>query len=73
MKELDRVFEHWFASGAPADLDDEALNGLERLLDCQDTELMDWFLGRSEPPDKELRGVVAMLLANTEKHTLPDG
>ena len=34
----------------------------ERLLECEDTELFAWFLGRVEPDDEELASIVQRIL-----------
>lgn len=57
MKELDnliaRYLEHHLDKA-----DENTVQALERLLDCQDTDLLDWLLGRSEPSDTQLRDLV---------------
>ena len=44
----------------------ESLDGVERrllgeMLDAADNDLLDWALGRAEPDDPRLRGLVALL------------
>jgi len=57
MKELDVLLEAYFKRNLSA-CDEETLTLLERLLDCQDPELLDWLLGHSVPPDAQLAGIV---------------
>lgn len=57
MKELDNLLARYFERHLD-DADEDAISVLERLLDCQDTELLDWLLGRSEPGDRQLRDIV---------------
>lgn len=51
--ELDRFFEPFFSRDLSA-LDEATITALERLLECQDLELLDWLLGRSAPQDPQL-------------------
>jgi antitoxin CptB len=44
-------------------LDDGQRNLFNELLDFPDPELLDWALGRSEPADPRLHGVVRLLRA----------
>ena len=51
--ELDRFFEAFFSRDLSG-LDEDAITALERLLERQDLELLDWLLGRSTPQDPQL-------------------
>ena len=51
--ELDRFFEPFFGGDLSAH-DEATITALERLMDCQDLELLDWLLGRSQPQDPQL-------------------
>ena len=51
--ELDRFFEPFFAGDLGA-YDETTITALERLMDCQDLEMLDWLLGRSAPQDPQL-------------------
>ncbi len=57
MKELDTLFETFFNNDL-SDCDEGAITALERLLDCQDTDLLDWLFGRSAPQDAQLQSIV---------------
>jgi succinate dehydrogenase flavin-adding protein (antitoxin of CptAB toxin-antitoxin module) len=41
--------------------DEAAVTALERLLDCEDLELLDWLLGRSAPQDPQLGYALELL------------
>ncbi len=58
--ELDRFFESFF-SGDLSGLDEGAITALERLLECQDLQLLDWLLGRSAPQDPQLRYALTLV------------
>ena len=51
--ELDRFFEPFFSRDLSA-LDEATIAALERLMECQDLEMLDWLLGRSKPQDPQL-------------------
>jgi len=51
--ELDRFFEPFFSRDLSA-LDEATITALERLMECQDLEMLDWLLGRSKPQDPQL-------------------
>ena len=51
--ELDNIFEPFFGGDLSA-FDEAAITALEGLLDCEDLELLDWLLGRSQPQDPQL-------------------
>ena len=57
MKELDVILEKFLAQGFD-DLGEEQRQVFARLLDEQDGQLLDWFYGRGEPQDAELRDMV---------------
>jgi len=57
MKELDDLLARYLDRHL-VNADEDAVRVLEHLLDCQDTELLDWLLGRTEPRDKELRDII---------------
>jgi len=58
--ELDRFFEPFFSRDLSA-LDEATITALERLLECQDLELLDWLLGRSRPQDPQLWSALKLL------------
>ena len=57
MKELDVLLEPFFKCDLSA-CDETTITALERLLDCQDTELLDWLLGRSKPDDLQFQSII---------------
>ena len=61
--ELDRVFGPYFSRDLSA-LDEATITALERLMECQDLELLDWLLGRSAPPDPQLGYALKLLRRN---------
>ncbi|MFC1719642.1 succinate dehydrogenase assembly factor 2 [Pseudomonadota bacterium] len=61
MKELDTLFETFFNNGGLSNCSEETIRDFERLLDCQDTDLLDWLLGRSTPQDAQLKHVVTLV------------
>lgn len=58
MKELDALFENYFNRSDLSNCDEASITTLERLMDCQDTDLLDWLLGHSIPQDVQLQQVV---------------
>lgn len=58
IKELDALFEAYFNRRELAHCDEATITALERLMDCQDTDLLDWLLGHSMPQDAQLQQVV---------------
>ena len=60
MKELDVLLEPFFESDLST-CDEMTITALERLLDCEDTELLDWLLGRSVPGDVQFQSLVKRL------------
>ena len=58
--ELDRFFEPFF-SGDLSACDEATIAALERLMECQDLELLDWLLGRSAPQDPQLCSALDLL------------
>ncbi len=63
MKELDSLFEHFFETKLTG-CDDETLTAFERLLECQDIDLLDWLLGRSDPTDTQLKRIIDLIRGN---------
>ena len=64
MLELDLVLEPFVKQRYPA-LSPPDQQRYQRLLECEDTELFGWFLGRLRPEDKELASIVDDILAFT--------
>ena len=60
--ELDLVFDRFWAGPGLA-LAEGEVAALERLLELPDNDLLDLVMGRAEPPDSGLRGVVDKLRA----------
>ncbi len=58
--ELDQFFEPFFSRDLSG-CDETTIAALERLLDCQDLELLDWLLGRSAPQDPQLGYALELL------------
>ena len=58
--ELDRFFEPFFSRDLSA-LDEATITALERLMECQDLEMLDWLLGRSKPQDPQLGYALKLL------------
>lgn len=58
MKELDALFENYFNSSDLSDRDEASILALEHLMDCQDTDLLNWLLGHSMPQDAQLQHAV---------------
>ena len=58
--ELDRFFEPFFNRDLSA-LDEATITALERLMECQDLEMLDWLLGRSKPQDPQLAHALDLL------------
>lgn len=58
--ELDRFFEFFFSRDLSA-YDEATIAALERLMECQDLELLDWLLGRSAPQDPQLVHALKLL------------
>jgi len=52
-----------FAETSLSDLDGVQLGRLEALLDCADTDLLDWITGRSKPPPTHDHDVMRLLRA----------
>jgi len=61
MKELDRLLEPYFKSDL-SNSDEATITALERLLDCQDPDLLDWLLGRATPRDAQLNHAIKQIL-----------
>ncbi len=58
--ELDRFFEPFFSKNLST-YDEATITALERLMECQDLELLDWLLGRSAPQDPQLGYALELL------------
>ena len=56
-REMDLIFERFLAAAGGA-LDEDTRQGLERLLDESDQDILDWIAGRSVPPDAVLAALV---------------
>ena len=57
MKELD-VMLNRFIDQHYAHLNPDQLDSFNRLLDCQDTDLWYWFMGKTEPQEAEFIALV---------------
>lgn len=57
MRELDILLLQFLDAGY-AELDRQAAQAFNRLLDCPDALLLEWLLGRQLPSDKEVADVV---------------
>lgn len=62
MLELDLILVP-FVEGRLRELDEASHRAYRRLLECEDTDLFSWFLGRGRPDDAELAGIVEQILA----------
>lgn len=62
MLELDLVLEPFVKQRYP-DIPSDDQQRYQRLLECEDTELFGWFLGRLRPEDEELAKIVDDILA----------
>jgi antitoxin CptB len=65
MLELDLVMEP-FVKECFRDLAEEDQQRFITLLECEDTELFSWFLGRVEPEDPELCKIVRIINAHAK-------
>lgn len=52
-----------FAETHVPTMDDAALDAYERLLNCNDPEVYDWYLGRAAPPANDDSAVLRAFLA----------
>ncbi|WP_096087256.1 succinate dehydrogenase assembly factor 2 [Agaribacterium haliotis] len=64
MLELDLVLLP-FVENVYTELDTQDQQRFHDLLECEDTELFAWFLGKEEPEDDELKRIVKVILQNT--------
>lgn len=64
MRELDLLLLQFLDSGY-AELDANAVQVFERLLDCPDALLLEWLLGRQQPSDKDVADVVQRIRRGT--------
>ena len=60
--ELDLILQR-FLEGQYQRLDADERDLFVELLECPDNDLLDWALGRDEPPDARYRGLVGLLRA----------
>jgi len=60
MAELD-VFLHGFLKTDYHRLDEEEKASFEKLLNCNDTELLEYLMGRTTPPERGLINVVSKI------------
>lgn len=67
LQELDTFFEAFF-SGDLSVCDEATILALERLMDCQDLDLLDWLLGRSTPPDPQLDLAIELIRKAAVSH-----
>lgn len=58
--ELDEFLEPFF-NRELSGFDEASIAALERLMERQDVELLDWLLGRSAPQDAQLEHAVRLL------------
>ena len=58
--ELDGFFEPFFSRDLSG-FDEATIAALERLMERQDLELLDWLLGRSAPQDPQLEHALKLL------------
>ncbi len=56
-RELDALLGGWLDRHG-ADMDSETMQAFDALLDQQDPELWDWFMGHAEPPRDDWRVIV---------------
>ena len=61
-REMDLILER-FLDAAADGLDEETRQGLERLLDQSDQDILDWIARRAAPPDAVLAAVVDRIRA----------
>jgi antitoxin CptB len=61
MLELDLVLEP-FVSQRYAQLDERDRERFHQLVLCEDQELFAWFMGREQPDNEELAGIVRQIL-----------
>lgn len=60
MKELDLIFERFLENGFNNLTENQKMD-FERLLECQDDQLYDWFYQGQEPEDRALVAIVALI------------
>ena len=61
-REMDLILERFLAAAADG-LDEDTRQGLERLLDQSDQDILDWIIRRSVPPDAVLAALVDRIRA----------
>ena len=64
MLELDLLLQGFVERGYDR-LDEEQRAVFERLLECQDQDLIEWLMERAEPDEKEFIPVIAAIRAAT--------
>ena len=62
MREMDLILER-FLDAAGDGLDEDTRQGLERLLDQPDQDILDWIARRAAPPDAALAALVDRIRA----------
>ena len=68
-REMDLILERFLAATGDG-LDEDTRQGLERLLDQSDRDILDWIARRAAPPDAALAVVVDRIRAAS---ATPDG
>ncbi|OOZ42019.1 hypothetical protein BOW53_01385 [Solemya pervernicosa gill symbiont] len=66
MRELDVLLRDYLDECYP-ELDDKKRGEFERLLTSADQELLEWLMGRAEPMDGELQGVVKQIRSHAQR------
>ncbi|MGD8711012.1 MAG: succinate dehydrogenase assembly factor 2 [Ectothiorhodospiraceae bacterium] len=56
-QELDTILGRFLDAGYDS-LDESGARAFDRLLECEDDDLIDWFLNAHEPSDPALRAIV---------------
>lgn len=61
MLELDVLLIPFLEEAYPS-LPEEDQRRYHKLIDCEDTDMFEWFMQRSEPDDPDLRRIVRLIL-----------
>ena len=69
MLELDLILEPFLQNIYP-DLPEPDKVRYQKLLDCEDQDLFNWFLRKMEPKEEDLKIIVRIILANTGPRSL---